>query len=86
MHTEIHKETWGGVTVTLYNVERLQSKKSAIRFFVLWRDKFTCIYCGKLLYGLNECVDHVLPESDMGSFGQLSADEETKMFPSPRFF
>lgn len=46
----------------------LSKSTCAIRFLVLWRDKFRCIYCDCILTTENQTVDHVVPESDMGMF------------------
>lgn len=59
----------GEVVLCIAGRELFQ-KKAAIRFLVLWRDEFRCVYCGKSRFEhrITLQVDHLIPQSIGGQY------------------
>jgi hypothetical protein len=62
-----NRQTWADILSRLFRIRRRKNMSAKLRFGVLRRDGFRCVYCGLTASQSELHVDHVVPVVDGGS-------------------
>lgn len=62
-----NRQTWASILSRLFRIRRRRNMSAKLRFHVLRRDGFRCVYCGLTASQSELHVDHVVPVVDGGS-------------------